>query len=95
MDCARGLERRATHQGNGRLLFRDGHDRGTSPTIYSGVFDSLSFRTNTDIHWGISVRQVFNCGGYTDYNERRTATTADTPNLDRAFVEIDAKVLGS
>jgi len=37
MDCARGLGRRATHQGNGRLLFRDGHDRGMSRTIYSRV----------------------------------------------------------
>jgi len=57
--------------------------------------DSLSFRINTDIHRGNSVRQDFDRGGYTGHNEWQASTTADTPNLDRRFVGVDATVLES
>ena len=63
------------------------------PCVWS--FSLFPFLTNAGLHRHDSVQWSLHRRGYVDYNARETPTTADTSELHRKYVGIDATLLGA
>jgi len=59
------------------------------------TFGLLSFRVDAGIHWRGSIQRLFVLRSYVDHNAREAPAPANTPDLHRKLVDVDAMLLGS